>query len=67
MLRCWAALLRDGGSALRGDWRAWAEKAGEPAGSQKAFSQTLIDRGFEAKREPGTGGAGFLGIKIRGV
>ena len=45
-------------------WRYWTEKAGEPAGSQKAFSQTLIDRGFEAKREPGTGRAGFRGIQI---
>ena len=54
-------------AALFENWRAWGEKAGEPVGSQKAFSQTLIDRGFEAKREPGTGRAGFLGIKIRGV
>jgi putative DNA primase/helicase len=48
-------------------WRDWTEKAGEPAGSQKAFSQTLIDRGFEPKREPGTGRAGFRGIEIRWV
>jgi putative DNA primase/helicase len=48
-------------------WRDWAEKAGEKVGSQKAFSQTLIDRGFEPKREPGTGRAGFPGIKIREV
>ena len=49
------------------NWRDWAEKAGETVGSQKAFSQTLIDRGFEPKREPGTGRAGFRGIKIREV
>jgi putative DNA primase/helicase len=48
-------------------WRDWAEKAGETVGSQKAFSQTLIDRGFEPKREPGTGRAGFRGIKIQWV
>jgi putative DNA primase/helicase len=48
-------------------WRHWAEKAGETVGSQKAFSQTLIDRDFEPKREPGTGRAGFRGIKIRWV
>ena len=48
-------------------WRDWAEKAGETVGSQKAFSQTVIDRGFEPKREPGTGRAGFPGIKIREV
>jgi len=51
-------------AALFESWRAWAEKAGERVGSQKAFSQTLIDRGFEAKREPGTGRAGFRGIAV---
>jgi len=54
-------------AALFTSWRMWAEKAGESVGSQKAFSQALIDRGFEAKREPGTGRAGFWGIMIREV
>ena len=31
-------------------WRAWAEQAGEKAGSQKRFSQTLEARGFERSR-----------------
>jgi putative DNA primase/helicase len=52
-------------AALFENWEAWAATAGEPTGSRKAFSQSLIDHGFEAKREPGTGRAGFLGIKIR--
>ena len=45
-------------------WRAWAEKAGEMAGSQKQFTQALESRGFMRKRQPGTGRYGFGGITI---
>jgi len=33
-------------SALFGSFREWAEKVGEMAWSQRAFSQNLLDRGF---------------------
>jgi putative DNA primase/helicase len=33
-------------SALFMSWKTWADRAGEFAGSQKALSQTLNDRGF---------------------
>ena len=51
-------------SELFGSWKAWAEAAGEPPGSQKAFSQRLIGKGFEARRLPG-GRAGFVGLGLK--
>jgi len=46
-------------------WSAWAEKAGEFVGTQKRLSQALLERGFEAKRQAGTGRAGFANIRLR--
>jgi len=48
---------------LFGSWSAWAEKAGEPAGKMKVFSQTLESRGFAKHRT--ARGAGFYGLLIR--
>ena len=45
-------------------WTTWATKAGEFVGSQKRFSQIMRDRGFEPKREGGTGRAGFTGVSL---
>ena len=45
-------------------WKAWAEGAGEHAGSQKRLSQNLQARGFEPKRQGGTGRMGFVGISV---
>jgi putative DNA primase/helicase len=50
---------------LFSDWREYADKAGEPAGSQKRFCQALLDRGFTQRRQGGTGKMGFEGIGIR--
>ncbi|HEY1856395.1 phage/plasmid primase, P4 family [Acidocella sp.] len=52
-------------STLFKSWTTWAEQAGEHAGSQKRFSQSLIARGFEATRidnGPDKGKAAFKGI-----
>ena len=49
---------------LFASWKAWAERAGEIVGSQKRLSQNLQARGFEPKREPGTGRARFAGISV---
>jgi putative DNA primase/helicase len=46
---------------LFGSWSEWAAKCGEAVGSQKRFSQTLLSRGFTAKKY-GDGKAGFNGI-----
>lgn len=43
-------------------WKHWAELAGEFLGSQKRFSQALLDRGFILRREGRTGRSGFEGI-----
>jgi putative DNA primase/helicase len=45
-------------------WSAYAKAAGEPPGSQKAFTDKLMTRGCQKKR--GTGGARMLkGISLR--
>ncbi len=46
-------------------WKEWADTAGENPGSQKRLTQVLKDRGFADKRQPGTGRAGFEGLKLR--
>jgi phage/plasmid-associated DNA primase len=33
-------------SRLYVSWKCWSERAGEKIGTQKAFSQSLQDRGF---------------------
>ncbi len=45
-------------------WKEWAEKAGEFVGSQKRLSQNIQARGFESKRQSGTGRMGFTGISV---
>jgi putative DNA primase/helicase len=50
--------------SLFASWKRWAEQTGEFVGTQKRLSQTLQDRGFEQKREGGTGLRGFLGLRI---
>ena len=49
---------------LFGSWKGWADRTGEASGSQKRFSQTMFARGFEAKRQGGTGRTGFIGIRL---
>ncbi len=52
------------GSTLYASWKGWAETAGEPAGSQKRFTQALTSRGFQAERLPNSA-RGFRGLAIR--
>lgn len=49
---------------LFASWKAWAERAGESPGSLKRFSQTMSDRGIEAKRQARTGKNGFQGVRL---
>jgi P4 family phage/plasmid primase-like protien len=51
-----------GSSVLFSSWMKWAEQAGEHAGSQKRFSQTLVARGFQQTRL-GDGKAAFIGLQ----
>jgi putative DNA primase/helicase len=53
-----------GSSVLFASWKAWAEAAGEYAGSQKGFSQKLVSAGFERKKLPNCS-AGFVGIGLK--
>jgi putative DNA primase/helicase len=50
---------------LFASWRHYADEAGEYVGPQKRFSQALRDRGYTDKLQPGTGRAGFLGIRLK--
>ncbi len=47
---------------LFGSWSAWATRYGEFVGSSKRFSQMLMDRGFEPRRD--RHGNGFVGLKV---
>jgi putative DNA primase/helicase len=49
---------------LFASWKAWAERAGETPGSLKRFSQTMTDRGIEARRQAKTGKTGFQGVRL---
>ena len=48
-------------SAFFMSWKAWADRAGEFAGSQKSLSQALTDRGFASVHTKG--GTIFKGIQ----
>ena len=50
-------------TVLFASWRAWAEAAGEIAGSQKRFSQAMLSRGFTSERFD-NGKAHFRGLGI---
>jgi putative DNA primase/helicase len=52
-------------AALYGNWKLWAEAAGEYVGSIRRFSENLTARGFEKWREPGSTGRGFRGIALK--
>ena len=56
--------LHTGSSILFASWKAWAQAAGEYAGSQKGFSQKLIAAGFDAQKLPNNN-AGFLGLGLK--
>ena len=49
---------------LFNSWKRWAERTGEDQGSQKRFSQNMLDRGFRPKRQGGTGLRGFGEIRL---
>lgn len=55
--------LTTGSSALYASWKAWADKAGEHAGSQKRFSQAMQNRGFEGGKD-GSGRSVLKGIAL---
>lgn len=52
-----------GSGELFGFWKAWAERAGEYAGTNKRFVQLLETRGFRAERRGNI--RGFIGIRPR--
>jgi P4 family phage/plasmid primase-like protien len=47
------------------DWREFANEASEEAGSEKRFVQALQTRGFERKKQGGTGLRGFMGLRLK--
>lgn len=57
----------DNASRLFGSWRRWCEQRNETAGSEKAFSHLLQQRGFERRRHlPGRHDErGYMGLSVR--
>ncbi len=53
----------EGSASLYESFSKWAERAGEPAGSQKRLSQILEDRGF--RKEKTREARGFYGLRIK--
>jgi P4 family phage/plasmid primase-like protien len=51
-------------NALYTDWVEYCGMTGEKPGSQKAFVQTLQQRGYERKKQGGTGLRGFVGLRL---
>jgi putative DNA primase/helicase len=49
---------------LWASFKRWAETAGERVGTQKSFSQTLEERGFERARQGSAGTRGYRGARI---
>jgi phage/plasmid-associated DNA primase len=47
---------------LFASWSAWAERAGEHAGTMKRFAQMLESRGYNAERR--RYGRGFIGLRL---
>jgi hypothetical protein len=60
--RCERDASWESSAALFASWTTWAEGAGENAGSQRRFAQTLESRGFQSQRM--RHGRGFLGLRI---
>jgi putative DNA primase/helicase len=50
--------------ALYGDWQEFCGVTGEFPGSEKKFVQALQQRGFERKKQGGTGLRGFVGLRL---
>jgi putative DNA primase/helicase len=51
-----------GSSAAYSDWKLWTEAGGEYTGSQKAFTQSLKEKGFKQKKD---GTMYFVGFRLR--
>ncbi len=57
--------MQDSSSALYASWKAWADRAGEFAGSQKRFSQAMQSRGFAPERSSVNGRAELRGVGLK--
>jgi putative DNA primase/helicase len=57
--------LWDTSAHLFGSWAEYAVKAGDTAGSRKAFGQIMKKRGFVADRVKATGTRTFLFLRLR--
>jgi P4 family phage/plasmid primase-like protien len=53
------------GTDLYSDWEEWCGENGEKPGNSKRLTQSLISRGFERYRQPGTGRRGFKGLVLK--
>lgn len=52
-------------AALFHDWKAWCDRSGEDAGSEKKFSQAVEARGYERTRIGSGQLRGFIGLALK--
>jgi putative DNA primase/helicase len=50
---------------LFASWKTWAEARNHRPGSEKAFSESLVERGYEKERNTSTGRMGFRGLIVK--
>jgi putative DNA primase/helicase len=55
----------EGSRPLFASWSAWAERSGEQRGDTRQFRERLEGRGVHYKRQGGTGGRGYRGLRLR--
>ncbi len=55
----------EGSRPLFSSWTAWAERSGEHRGDIRQFRERLEGRGIQYRRQGGTGGRGYQGVRLR--
>ncbi len=55
----------EGSRPLFSSWTAWAERSGEHRGDIRQFRERLEGRGIHYRRQGGTGGRGYQGLRLR--
>jgi putative DNA primase/helicase len=52
---------------LWGSWQSWAQRAGEPVGKQRAFSNMLVEHGLIPEPQGHKNTRGFKGLRINRI
>ncbi len=52
---------------LFASWRQWCEKRNARPGSEKTFSETLVEKGYAKERDTKTGRMGFINVALKPI